>query len=192
MPAPSLFRAAAAALALILAGASGAAAGHRGGRDALVRDGGMPAMQRYDAERRRMHQGEVMRRRHGMHRRGMHPRYDAPHRFDGERPRRDLDHRRPLGERTFLVRPRRHPGYVERHHLGYRPGAFFARPAYRGHRWRQGYAPAYYPYRHGVSHGRGFESYRSYPPLAYGTVSGGSAYAPLYNRPAGIPAYACY
>lgn len=187
MPAQSLFRAAAAALVLIVAGASGAAAGHRGGHGAFARDDGAPAMHRFRGKHHRMRHGEAMHHRYGLRRR-----HHAPHRFYGERPRRDLDHRRPLGEPAFLARPRRHLGYVHRRHFGYRARAFFPRPAYHGHGWRQGYVPAYYPYSHGVSHGYGFRSYGYYPLLASGTVAGGSVYAPLYNRPAGIPGCGCY
>ena len=44
--------------------------------------------------------------------------------------------------------------------------------------------PAYYPYGRGVSHGYGYPIY----PTSYGTIAGGSLYAPLYNR----PAFTCY
>lgn len=187
MPAPSLFRAAAAALVLTLAGASGAAAGHRG-HAPLPREDGAPAMHRFHAEHHRMRHGEVMHHRHGMHHSGMHRRHHALHRFHREHPRREVEHRRALGERALFARPRRHLGYVHRHHFGYRARAFFPRPAYHGPGWRQGHVPAYYPY----SHGYGFRSYRYYPVLASGTVAGGSVYAPLYNRPAGIPGCDCY
>lgn len=210
MPAISL-RAAAAALVLAFAGAAGASAEHRGGHPALHRDGAAAAMSRLHGEQRRMHRGDGMGRHHGMHHRqsmhhqgmhrghgmdhgpAMHRRHHAMHHRDGAR-RFDRG-----GDRAFFAWPSRHDGYRPSRRFGYRveqsERAFFPRP--RHHRrvaygWRQSYAPAYYPYSHGVSHGYGFRSYGVYPVTSYGVVSGGSVYAPLYNRPFGVPAFGCY
>lgn len=159
MPAIGLLRAAAAAL-ILAAASTGAVADHRAGRAAPAH---APAMHRMHGDHHRMHHQGM--HRHGMRHHGMHRRHHAMHHGGGYRGY--VGHRAVYAERAFFPRPR----YHRRHAYG----------------WRQSYAPAYYPYRRGVSHGYGFRSY-SYPVASYGVVSGGSVYAPLYNR----PAYSCY
>jgi hypothetical protein len=184
----SILRGAAAALIVALATLSSASANHRGGHGPVYR-GGAPGMHgaayRHGREMRPpMHGG--MHHRHGYGRR-RDPGHHAHHGYGG-RP----GHYGGFAGRGFLPRP------AYRHH-GVYGRAFFPRPRlhrprfhggygiHRRHGYGYGYGvaafarPAYYPYSHGVSHGRG---YGYIPSSGYGTVAGGSLYTPLYNRPA--------
>ncbi|MDF3060754.1 MAG: hypothetical protein K0S06_863 [Microvirga sp.] len=197
MRAKAILCGAAAAMILALGALSSATASHRGHGHGPGYHGAAPSMHggyHHGRMRPSMH-GRVdhgrYREGYGMRHHGHHSPHRRHHGYGGH------DRHHAFAGRTGIF-PRPHYRSAYREH-GDRDQGYFPRP--RMHRRAfygggYGYRPSYrerpfFPAQARLAYDQPPEmdyGYPAYPIISYGTIAGGSAYAPLYNR----PAWTCY